>query len=219
MPHNSKTSKQQTFFPGLDQSTSSQEASHASRTATQESGKGLMTSATNGRKCLEQFRKLSHASWWVKTFLASLVGMEAWYSSRCELTWKQKATKYNRYYCQLLASMPRTEGSGRGLLPTPDCSDRRSDRSSQWGLTNYAKNGLLPTPRANEWKGCGPIGSRSHNHMLQRDYLDATVQEMAGKTSQLNPRFVAEMMGFPPNWTELPFQSGEKNPSKDTETQ
>lgn len=26
------------------------------------------------------------------------------------------------------------------------------------------------------------------------------------------PRFVAEMMGFPPNWTELPFQNGETNP-------
>jgi hypothetical protein len=37
-----------------------------------------------------------------------------------------------------------------------------------------------------------------------------------GKTFQLNPRFVAEMMGFPPDWTELPFQSGETNPSRDT---
>jgi hypothetical protein len=27
--------------------------------------------------------------------------------------------------------------------------------------------------------------------------------------SQLNPLFVAEMMGFPPDWTILPFQSGE----------
>ena len=26
-----------------------------------------------------------------------------------------------------------------------------------------------------------------------------------GKTSQLNPLFVAEMMGFPPDWTVLPF--------------
>jgi hypothetical protein len=30
-----------------------------------------------------------------------------------------------------------------------------------------------------------------------------------GKSSQLNPRFVAEMMGFPPDWTELPFTNGE----------
>ena len=29
------------------------------------------------------------------------------------------------------------------------------------------------------------------------------------KKQQMKPRFVAEMMGFPANWTELPFQSGE----------
>lgn len=27
-----------------------------------------------------------------------------------------------------------------------------------------------------------------------------------GKTSQLNPQFVAEMMGFSPDWTVLPFK-------------
>ena len=43
--------------------------------------------------------------------------------------------------------------------------------------------------------------------------------EQTSKCSQLNPRFVAEMMGFPVNWTELPFQSGEQSPSKDMETQ
>ena len=31
-----------------------------------------------------------------------------------------------------------------------------------------------------------------------------------GAGSQLNPHFVAEMMGFPLNWTDLPFLSGEK---------
>jgi DNA-cytosine methyltransferase len=39
-----------------------------------------------------------------------------------------------------------------------------------------------------------------------------------GTASQLNPRFVAEMMGFPPNWTELPFLNGGQNQLKDTET-
>lgn len=31
-----------------------------------------------------------------------------------------------------------------------------------------------------------------------------------GTTSQLNPLFVAEMMGFPPDWTVSPFLNGEK---------
>jgi hypothetical protein len=35
-------------------------------------------------------------------------------------------------------------------------------------------------------------------------------QEMElGMTSQLNPRFVVEMMGYPIDWLTLPFQSGE----------
>jgi hypothetical protein len=38
-----------------------------------------------------------------------------------------------------------------------------------------------------------------------------------GKTSQLNPLFVAEMMGFPTDWTILPFQNGETKASKDME--
>lgn len=41
-----------------------------------------------------------------------------------------------------------------------------------------------------------------------------------GKTSQLNPLFVEEMMGFPLMWTTLPFlsQNGDRNQLKDMET-
>ena len=46
------------------------------------------------------------------------------------------------------------------------------------------------------------------NDKEQRSCLQI-VKQTFGKTSQLNPQFVAEMMGFPPNWTELPFLSGE----------
>jgi DNA (cytosine-5)-methyltransferase 1 len=34
--------------------------------------------------------------------------------------------------------------------------------------------------------------------------------EMTGSGSQLSPLFVEEMMGFPKNWTALPFQSGDE---------
>ena len=70
------------------------------------------------------------------------------------------------------------------------------------------KRGLLPTNTTKDWKG-----SRTKEKLQKKgrnetnslpDYFAQT-----GKTSQLNPRFVAEMMGFPANWTELPFQSGE----------
>jgi len=71
--------------------------------------------------------------------------------------------------------------------------------------------GMLPTPQAQEG---GKITGKEN-----QDSITKRVRQMTGKTSQLNPRFVAEMMGFPENWTELPFLSGEPNQSKHTETQ
>lgn len=114
-----------------------------------------------------------------------------------------------------------------GLLPTPVASDAYGSGSRNTptsrahpglSLTDWARGdggggrggapkarspwGLLPTPRAAEWKGTGPIGSASHSHRLSRGYLDATMQEATGTSGRLNPRFVEWMMGFPPDWTD-----------------
>lgn len=106
-----------------------------------------------------------------------------------------------------------------GMLPTPRVkghgnSHQRIEDGKIDDLTTMARFGMLPTPRASEWKGTGPIGSKSHTHMLDKDYLCAVVQQEypTGKTSQLNPHFVLEMMGFPPDWTLSPFLNGEMNP-------
>lgn len=69
--------------------------------------------------------------------------------------------------------------------------------------TAVARRHLWPTPRASEWKGTGPLGSRSHQHRLERGYLDATVQEAEQVTGQLNPPWVEWLMGYPPGWTDL----------------
>jgi hypothetical protein len=47
------------------------------------------------------------------------------------------------------------------------------------------------------------------------DVVIASTNPGHGTTSQLNPLFVAEMMGFPTDWTLLPFLNGEMNLSKD----
>lgn len=73
-------------------------------------------------------------------------------------------------------------------------------------------NGLLPTPRASEWKGTGPLGSSSHQHRADRKYLDATVQELENRTGRLNPIWVGWLMGFPPEWTPPPGESGGASP-------
>lgn len=92
--------------------------------------------------------------------------------------------------------------------------------------------GLLPTPRANDMNHSKP-GQPSFNHRRDRFYMAEVVMEKckAGPTSQLNPLFVEEMMGFPTGWILTPFlkesqhpggpkptTDGGSRPSKPTET-
>jgi hypothetical protein len=102
------------------------------------------------------------------------------------------------------------------LLPTPraraaggNCSNDRNKGNLEDAI---AAGKLLPTINASDHPGKN-TGKRNQDSIPKR------IRDMGGKTSQLNPRFVLEMMGFPPDWTELPFLSGETNPSKQRETQ
>jgi DNA-cytosine methyltransferase len=84
-------------------------------------------------------------------------------------------------------------------------------------LANREKKGLKAIPSAlnqlrQDDNPAKNTGKRNQDSLQKRAF------QTTGKTSQLNPLFVAEMMGFPPNWTVLPFQSGETSQSKDTET-
>lgn len=75
---------------------------------------------------------------------------------------------------------------------------------------------MWPTPWASEWKGTGPLGSKSHNYMVEKGYLDATVQEREQSSGKLNPDWVDVLMGFPRGWsagrTESPA-SPEESPT------
>lgn len=236
--------------------------------------------ATSGRKCLEQFEKFNQPGLWAKMFVGLLIGMEGWYSTKCRLTWKLKATKSHRFYFQLVPSTLPTEGTGFGLLPTPVVMDSntgdlgkidqrriRAKESSGNGngfgqtIGELANRGLLPTPQARDEKNGSRLDRGRSTKDLNdlavwgmlptpatRDYKGARTTEaleasgrsetnslpdrfhQPGKTSQLNPRFVEEMMGFPPDWTLLPFlrdehrgshgapsENGDKNPLKPTE--
>jgi len=223
------TSQKQTSLFTEEQLTSSQEASPASRIHQQENDSEKKMSATCGQKCLEQFEKFNHVGLWAKTFSALLIGMEGWYSKKCKLIWKLKGTKSNRMYFQLFPSMRHTEETECGLLPTPlaqareqtnfDAYDQRMERLKEKGhkpftmpLDQMALRGLLPTPKARDWKG---------KEGIELD-LPSTIHLKGfgtGTPSQLSPQFVMEMMGFPTDWTLLPFLNGEQNQSKPEETQ
>lgn len=188
------TSQKQISLFTEDQLTSLREVSHVNPTQPQESDLERKTNAIYGLRCLEQFEKFNHVGLWAKTFSGLLIGMEGWYSKRCKLTWKMKGTKYNRLYFQLFPSTHHTEETEFGLLlKTPTASD---------------KNG-----------GCTRSNPKMQYGSSLVNQIHGLTNGRPGKTSQLNTRFVMEMMGFPTDWTELPFLSGEANQSKQEETQ
>lgn len=130
-------------------------------------------------------------------------------------------------------SQGKTEFMPLELLPTPMATDihhaervaelkkrgakglrcRDKGEAGANGLTDWMDfHGMLPTPTARDYNGSASMESiqrRKRNH-LTNNLSDVYAQR--GKTSQLNPRFVSEMMGFPVDWTVLPFLNGGKNP-------
>jgi hypothetical protein len=122
--------------------------------------------------------------------------------------------KYNCLLSQILYS---------GMLPTPKVggqgnSHQRMKEGRIDDLTTMARFGMLPTPATQNYKGASSIEA-----LQKRGRLKAKADNLAdqfavnGKTSQLSPQFVMEMMGFPIDWTLLPFLNGETNQSKQEE--
>lgn len=120
----------------------------------------------------------------------------------------------------------------RGLLPTPTVMDTntgdlekidaRRERAKSKGINGngfgasigeLANRGLLPTPAAQDCNN-----STLPPSQIERDTLPGALLR-TGETSRLSPRFVMEMMGFPPDWTLLPFLAGHENQSKPEATQ
>lgn len=86
---------------------------------------------------------------------------------------------------------------------TPD--GRRAPTS---GKTSHSINladsvKIWPSPRASEYKGVGPLGSKSHDYRVQKGYLDATVQDEEQRTGALNPDWTEWLMGYPIGWTDI----------------
>lgn len=276
-----------------DGSTFSQEVSPASRFLSPASAEVRRTAVTSGLTCSVPFTRSGPIGLLVRTLVAS----SRWYSPVRRLTWdisplfSERLSLYtasgrstswrpsreilsvkdipsNRYLFRLVPSVPRTEGTVYGLLPTPMASDfkTRGAGSAQKGLPEVIREGLLPTPTAMEihhwqrverWKRQGRVsmyesedGEKNPNGLTDfldfhgllptptaRDWKGAPTLEnfqrkgknphqgslpdffaRAGRSFQLNPLFVAEMMGFPVNWTVLPFLPGGSSPSRDMET-
>ena len=262
--------------------TSSQEVSHASPFPLPAGERARRTAVTSGLTCSVPFTRSGPVGLLVRTLVAS----SRWYSPARRLTWdvsplcSERISLYtasgrntssrpsavilsvkdipsSRCLFRLVPSVPRTEGTVYGLLPTPIASDFkvRGPGSQQKGLPEIIREMLLPTPTATEihhwqrverWKRQGRTsmhetedGEKNPNGLT--DFLDfhgllPTLEHIGrkgknprqgglpdsfaqtGRSFQLNPLFVAEMMGFPTSWTVLPFLPGGSSPSRDTGT-
>lgn len=181
---------------------------YASHTVQPENGLARKTTATSGRKCLGLFERYNRNGLWAKTLLDCLLGTTDWYSTRCALTWKARATKYNRLLFQLVQKTRHTSGTGSGLLPTPQARDYRTGEAHRWtnpersrNLNDWAANILLPTPTRSDHNARGNQPGWEGSDLVSAIHK---LTNQTGKTSLLNPPFVEEMMGFPIGWTELP---------------
>lgn len=209
------TSKQQTLQFGRGESLFCQGDFRVNHSAKAESVKAKKTTAISGLKCLERYEKFSRSTSWAKTFLDSLIVKTEWYSSKCALTWKMKATKSSRLLFQLVPSTHHIEGIASGLLPTPTAMmpadidmeklearrakaklSKKNGNGFGMSLNEMAKKELLPTPIAAD---CGEKLTGLEN----QDSLTKRVRIMTGKTSRLNPLYVEEMMGYPIGFTDL----------------
>ena len=268
-----KTLRVQTSLFTEEELTSLQVDSHANHTHPQESDLEKKMTDTSGLKCLEQFEKFNRCTSWAKMFAASLIGMEGWYSTKCRLIWKIKATKCSRFYFQLVPSTLHTDEIGFGLLATPNTGGRGERELNENGeninskgvrfgasllqvsragmlltptamdstnatatmkstqvkegsmhsvtLTRAMAMGMLPTPVVSDMNAGrrGNAPRDGHNPMTNSLKDAVNFIEETSKCSHLSPQFVMEMMGFPTDWTLLPFLSGETNPSKQEGTQ
>ena len=99
---------------------------------------------------------------------------------------------------------------GRNTVPPGNLSEQINLMMKGATLTD-----MLPTPTAS----CSKAGTTVErtDGISRRHSLNHLMAQEAGKTSQLNPLFVAEMMGFPVNWTVLPFLPGAEKALKPTE--
>ena len=124
----------------------------------------------------------------------------------------------------------------QNLLPTPMSTEVRHEQRvkelKEAGKTNFRSrekvesganglmdymdfHGMLPTPKAQEARGNVNVDRGKRNLTDEVSKMIANCPPSDGQDSQqLNPLFVQEMMGFPPDWLVSPFQNGGQKPSK-----
>jgi len=174
---------------------------------------------TTARICLDKFIRSGTATDFSSQFSIILLSDEGWGSSRRELCWQLRGRR-SRLYFHLKPSSEVDEDDSAKMLPTPNAMDGarglnanttkyergRFVRTSKTTGTRYgaslgmaAMTGMLPTPTKSDYQ----VRYKTDN--WKGNDLPSTINDIMGSKLNLNPPFVLEMMGFPPDWTIEPY--------------
>ena len=124
----------------------------------------------------------------------------------------------SRFLYQLVPSEPLTRGTGCSSSPSArtessaESPTRIKDMTPEQMVEMFMEhhNRYLPTPVASDYKGKTSAECMNKNGWDRSNNLKnfPTVLEMHGASADgtlflLNPRFAAEMMGFPTDWCDI----------------
>ena len=137
---------------------------------------------------------------------------------------QSERTERKRRTCENGSVASDSQCSGSGQI-------QQKIQSKQSDGNSFDRNGsewVLPTPIRRDYQpSVSPQTLKRKDGKMRTDslcnlpvMLGEHCLQTGGRTSQLNPLFVEEMMGFPLMWTTLPFlsQNGDRNQLKDMET-
>lgn len=116
-----------------------------------------------------------------------------------------------QHVAKLLPTPQAIDGIGPGRNLRMKTGKRNPETYGSWrgDLKDYAVLDMLPTPTARDYRSPHAENSEAFMERLSHsrgvNLVEHLQRKMDGKTSQLNPQFVLEMMGYPADWTLLPF--------------
>ena len=227
------TSKTQISSHGGERSTSSREAFPANASLSLVAGGDATMTVTSGLRCAELLGRFNPAMSWARTLLES----SRWLNSRRSVSWRVRplySTRQETFArsrigsqrsesCLTLkrADMPSNHllfhlwpsgrptsasgcGSSPAVLPTPMAQDAAKGNHKEYKVT---RTGLIRT-KTNYMVSLVEVGRLGLLPSPSCPNPAPSLPLVASKTSQLNPLYVEEMMGFPMEWLTAPFLTG-----------
>ena len=204
--------------PGVTAWISSLPDSHASPSAPQERKSIHSTRGTAGQQPFAFLEKCSQGISYWKTSQGCFLDLTG-ISDRYSETWPRSGMMRSGTAFPLRPSVPRTSEIGSGCLPTPTAVSYGYNQGGAMGRTGpkrysldmMARKNLWPTPLASDGKK-DPTKSlarviQTGHQRGRRDGTTREGQQITGAPENrggvLNPPWVAWLMGWPIDWTDL----------------